>query len=525
MKLLKGQRGVCAGGHPLTVDAGRRAFEAGGNAIDAIVAAQLMATVAEPLLTGLGGGGIALLKQNNRCRVLDFFSDRPGLGPQRPFAPLEHVDVSFGVDTQRFSYGPASVAIPGMIHGLWALHKQGGVLSLPMMARWAADVADQGLEVSLGLSKSIKALTPILKHDPYLVSRFMQKEADGELTAVNQGHYYTLPELSETLMRWANGGPKELLSGATLDAILDTLGQFAPLSRHDFDAYETRWCDPLSQEIKTHGGQARLFTPPLPSQGGVQILTLVNEIATRLIQRDRGKKLEPFGPEAIKVIAEVMIEMENKKGDQWPKPLVSDQHTSFWRSQLGFTTHISTCDVQGNAVGITSSLGETAGLSVDSLGLLLNNFMGEEDVAPPRCMPKVGERLFTMCSPTLLELIHPQGHQDYILGSGGSSRIRSVITHGILYLTQDLLGLGGALKEVVNAPRIHYEAGKLRLETFERPTDTVEQIREFCDQNQAELVCFDDLNLFFGGLHLASGGALGVGGAGDPRRSGSVAIV
>ena len=59
MKLSKGKRGVCAGGHPLTVEAGRRAFEAGGNAIDAAVAAQLMACVAEPLLTGLGGGGLA----------------------------------------------------------------------------------------------------------------------------------------------------------------------------------------------------------------------------------------------------------------------------------------------------------------------------------------------------------------------------------------------------------------------------------------------------------------------------------
>ena len=140
-----GKWGVCAGGHPLTVEAGRLAFEAGGNAVDAAVAAQLMATVAEPLLTGLGGGGLALLRHEGHTRVLDFFSDRPGLGPARPFAPLEHTEVNFGVDVQRFSCGVASVAVPGMIQGLWTLHQAGGKLPLPKLARWAADQAERGL--------------------------------------------------------------------------------------------------------------------------------------------------------------------------------------------------------------------------------------------------------------------------------------------------------------------------------------------------------------------------------------------
>ena len=116
-----------------------------------------------------------------------------------------------------------------------------------------------------------------------------------------------------------------------------------------------------------------------------------------------------------------MREHESHKGNTWPSPLLSQDLSnpihSFWQSKLGFTTHISTYDAQGNAVGITSSLGETAGLSVEPLGLLLNNFMGEEDVAPPHCLPAKGERLFTMCSPSLLEIDHAQqGLQGYMLG-------------------------------------------------------------------------------------------------------------
>ena len=534
MKLSKGKRGVCAGGHPLTVEAGRKAFEAGGNAVDAAVAAQLMACVAEPLLTGLGGGGLALLKTTQSCQVLDFFSDRPGLGPTRPFAPLEKVAVSFGADLQEFSYGVASVAIPGMIPGLWELHKAGGVLPLPMMARWAADVADQGLEVSAGLSKSINALAPILEKDSYLKPKFFTTDADNNAQVVNAGHRYAFPELSETLMRWASGGPQELFSGDCLKTILETLGNFAPLGQADFDHYTPRWTQALSKAFKVGGQDFKLSTPALPSQGGVQILALIEDFSQRLEAlrqtHNSPTPLDPFGAEVICMITEIMRVHEAQKGSTWPSPLLSQDlsnplHT-FWQSKLGFTTHISTYDAQGNAVGITSSLGETAGLSVEPLGLLLNNFMGEEDVAPPHCLPARGERLFTMCSPSLLEIDHPQqGLQGYMLGSGGSSRIRSIIAHGVMYLSQGLLGLGDDLQEAVQAPRIHCEDHKLRIETFQREAHTVEQVKEYFKQDDLEIIKFDDMNLFFGGLHLASGGVQGLGGAGDPRRSGSVAIV
>ena len=520
---MRGLRGVCSGGHPLTSEAGRRAFEAGGNAIDAAVAAQLMATVAEPLLTGLGGGGLAMLKRGTRYDLLDCFSNRPGLGPKRPFAPLEHVDVEFGVDVQRFSYGVSSVATPGMIHGLWALHRAGGVLPLPKLARWAADVADRGLEVSIGLSKSIKALAPIIVNDPYLEAKFFVDGPSGR-TVASAGHPYALPELSETLMRWASGGPAAIFSGSTLRAIMEALGEFAALGVHDLESYDVHWRSPRLTELKTRQRPARMWTSGLPSQGGVQISALIEHAASALTSLGKEEMVEPLGVKAVEIIAEAMRALESKKGSNWPAPLVSAQ-PNLWRNQLGFTTHLSTYDDQGNAVGITSSLGETAGVSVDSLGLLLNNFMGEEDVAPPRCLPMVGERLFTMCSPTLLEIDHLEGIQGYMLGSGGSSRIRSVIAHGVLYLVDGLLGLGGDLNGAVKAPRIHLEGGKLRLETFDRPEGLVDEVRQSCEAREESLVCFEDLNLFFGGLHLASGGALGLGGAGDPRRSGSVSFV
>lgn len=507
-------KGVCAGGHPLTAEAGRLAFEAGGNAIDAAVAAQLMACVAEPLLTGLGGGGVALIHHEGETRVLDLFSDRPGLGPPRTYAPLDHVEVSFGPDTQRFSYGVASVTAPAMIYGLWTLHQAGGRLPLPTLARWAADRAESGVEVSEGLSKSIGALAAIIEKDDYLRPKFF----DSEGGVVPPGHRYDLKEMSETLMRWAEGGPQALLSGPPLKDILDTLGPFAPLGAPDLIHYKPRWSTPL---VKTLAGVAQVTTTGLPSQGGVQLLALLTELEELLDAplNSNTHTRDPLSIDSINLIAEAMRRVEESKGPLWPAPLVDERHpeSKLWRSQLGFTTHLSTSDERGSVVGITSSLGETAGVSVGSRGLLLNNFLGETDVAPPHCMPSPGERLFTMCTPTMVEY---RG-QRYVMGSGGSSRIRSVLLHGIVYLIDELLGLKSDLKTIARAPRCHWEGGQLRIELKGRPASVFAELEETWGD---ALIPFQDENLYFGGLHMSACGARGLLGAGDPRRSGHYSI-
>ena len=91
--------------------------------------------------------------------------------------------------------------------------------------------------------------------------------------------------------------------------------------------------------------------------------------------------------------------------------------------KVGSTTHISVVDKLGNLAAFTSSLGETCGLIVPETGIILNNLLGEEDVAPTNFNFTYGDRLLTMCCPII---IHRKNQDNistwYAVGSPGGSR-------------------------------------------------------------------------------------------------------
>src|SRR5205085_7976671 len=71
----RSMRGALAAGHPLTAEAGAEVLRAGGNAVDACIAAAAVSWICESPLTGLGGGGFLVVHEarTGRRRLLDFF--------------------------------------------------------------------------------------------------------------------------------------------------------------------------------------------------------------------------------------------------------------------------------------------------------------------------------------------------------------------------------------------------------------------------------------------------------------------
>ena len=143
-------RGAVAAGHEITAQAGARALEEGGNAVDACIAAAFASWVAESPLTGPGAGGFMLVHRahDRSRRLLDFFVAAPGQGrPARGDGEMDAVDIPFegSVTTQRFLDRACLVRRAG--HGRWARsgHRSYGTMPWKELVAPAVELAREGV--------------------------------------------------------------------------------------------------------------------------------------------------------------------------------------------------------------------------------------------------------------------------------------------------------------------------------------------------------------------------------------------
>jgi len=175
------------------------------------------------------------------------------------------------------------------------------------------------------------------------------------------------------------------------------------------------------------------------------------------------------------------------------------------------TIHVSVLDAEGNGAAVTFSYGEGNGHLIGDSGIMMNNLMGEEDLFPGGFHRwPVGTRLATMMSPTV---VTNEAGDVLVLGTGGANRIRTALTQVI----SNIVDHGFSTAEAVHAPRVHFEAGVLNAEVFDRPDEGA----AVGLLGAAEEVRFEQPNLFFGGVHMVRRRADGTfSGAGDHRRGG-----
>jgi len=463
-------RGAVAAGHPLTARAGARVLEAGGNAVDACVAAACVSWVCESPLTGPGGGGFMLVHDTDgSSTVFDFFVTVPAAPAGR--GDLLRLEIDFDGDSQQvFHTGPAAVAVPGVALGLEAAHRSFGSLPWADLVAPAARLARDGFELSPPQGYLHRILDGLLRHSPE--GDAMYRGADGPLRA---GERVVLPDFASTLERIAAEGADVLYRGDLAQRIADhVLAGGGGLTLADLDGYRVVEREPHASAYRGH----EVRTNPPPSSGGALIALGLDALGDR-------------EPDPVAVV-EAMEAQESARGG----------------GLLSGTTHISVVDADGAAASLSASLGSGSGVVVPGTGIHLNNMLGEADLAGDA---QPGERLTSMMAPSVV--LH-DGRTRLVVGSAGSARLRGAI----LQVVANVVGKGMGVEEAVEAPRLHAAEGVVYCEDA-AAADAVEATGR-------EVVRFRRQNLFFGGVSAVEVRADGtLAAAGDPRRGGAGVVV
>ncbi len=454
-------RGAVAAGHPLTAEAGARVLEAGGNAVDAAVAAAFVSWVAESPLTGPGAGGFMLVHRaaDRSTRVFDFFVAVPGLGLGRERRrEMDAVDVDFsGGSTQVFHIGGASVAVPGAALGLEQAHGSFGTLPWKELFGPAIELARDGVELTRAQAYLHAILDLILRHTPESCAVY---EHDGE--RLSAGDVLVQEDLAGTLELLAERGADELYHGELAKAIVRHLeAHDGCVTRRDLEEYRVVRRRPVQAEFRGH----EFLSNPSPSAGGVLIawgLGLLPEAGP------------PGSAEAIDALARVMREQASARfADGFDRSLHRGGVAKLLEERAAVvtrgTTHISVVDGEGNAVALTASTGSGSGIVVPGTGIHLNNMLGEFDLAKE---PRPGLRLSSGMSPSIV--LH-DGRPRLVVGSAGSLRLRGAV----MQIVVNVIGHGLGVRDAIERPRVHLEGEHLHCEGGHEPAelDKLEAIR------------------------------------------------
>jgi gamma-glutamyltranspeptidase/glutathione hydrolase len=514
---VKKHSGVVAAGHEVTAKAAAAILSEGGNAFDAALAALFASCVAEPVLSSLGGGGFLLARSAAAPPLLyDFFAHTPSARPPETEIDLYPIVADFGSAQQEFHIGLGSIAVPGVVKGIFRIHRELCSLPLDLIAAPAREAAISGVPVNSLQHYISTVVAPILQSSPAALHMFASESTPGRIAEKNEA--VTHPELAATFDALISEGEDLFYRGELAQKLIEDCSQSGGcLRRSDLEQYQVIERKPLS--INYH--HARILTNPPPSLGGTLIAFTLS-----LLEKHRLGALQHQGPEQLALLAHAMrltqqlrseLNIDLDLNDKTCGELLGDSFLEpYWQTLREHavctrgTTQISIADADGNLASMTLSNGEGSGYVLPETGIMLNNMLGEEDINPHGFNRwPLNRRIASMMSPTLVFL---PDNGIIATGSGGSNRIRSAILQVLI----NLIDFGLTVEDAVERPRLHLESGLLNLEQG-IPDTTRQHLTELFERHH----CWQEKNLFFGGAHTVLRNGQGeLDGHGDSRRGG-----
>jgi len=435
----------------LAAQAGAEIARAGGNAVDAAIAASLVSINTEPGVCSLGCGGyITVWPPGQDPITLDGYVAAPGMGSSiKDSARVsEEVYLEYGGGISTV-IGPDSVGVPGGIALLGAASKHYGNVPWEILFSPAIEATRRGFPLP-------EACYNYLVHSGTLV---FGRSADGHQALHHDdgklkkpGESIHVPHLSDTLERIASNGPEEFYTGeigrAMSRYIAETGGR---LSEEDLAGYEI-----IHRRSLVIDGSSnwRIATNPPPAIGGT--------VLSAMLQLMNKEPIRQWDPESLSYLVDVQravlgyrrksLDVSDHIDDDAARLLelaISSDPATILES--GSTCHTSTVDATGLACAITVSAGYGAGDMPPGSGIWLNNCVGELelnkrglDVGPP------GTRLPSNMAPTAA--INSNG-EILAIGSPGADRITTAILQTLINHFQ----LGMPISDAIDHPRCHVE--------------------------------------------------------------------
>ncbi|MCB2017785.1 MAG: gamma-glutamyltransferase, partial [Hydrogenophaga sp.] len=281
------RRMAVAAANPLAADAGLEILRAGGSAIDAAVAVQMVLALVEPQSSGIGGGAFLLHHDGRLTQAYDGRETAPAAVDERLFLdtagkPLPFMDAVVG---------GRSVGVPGAVAMLAMAQREHGRLPWARLFEPAIALAGQGFAVSPRLHALLSAETA-LQADPVAASYFFQP--DGKPLPV--GHRLRNPALAKALRLIATQGPAALQTGPLAQAIVDKARRHptrpGQLSLEDLSSYQPRTREPMCFDHPTVNRVWQVCGMPPPSSGALAIGQILG-LLSRTAQGARGLSATP----------------------------------------------------------------------------------------------------------------------------------------------------------------------------------------------------------------------------------------
>jgi gamma-glutamyltranspeptidase/glutathione hydrolase len=496
-------QGVVSVSHPLAAEAGARALERGGNAIDAAAAIHLVLNVVEPQFSGIGGGGFMKihLASSGETFVIDSRERAPAAATPDMFAPGGVALSFFAASTSGLSVG-----VPGTLMGVDTALRRWGTQSLAEALAPAIEIAEQGFRINRFLAGNIANDGGRTSLQPETAAIFRP----GGVPLI-EGDLLVQPDLAKTFKLIAAQGIGVFYTGEIAEAIVEAQKRtntpvpadgVGRMTLADLAAYQVAIRQPITVDYR--GWQVASMSPP--SSGGLtvgQMLEILERYAIgdsaqgfgfgaantlhvmiesmRLAFADRAVWMgdEDFVPVPKKGLLDpayvasraALINLNSRMATPAagnplpfnvargvPTPRVMLAAIPYEDEKGVHTTHFSVVDKHGNVVSYTTTIENTwgTGITVPGYGFLLNNELtdfnfvpafnpmtgnpGANDVAPFK-------RPRSSMSPTI---VFKNGRPFAAYGSPGGA----TIINSVLNITLNLIDHGMSIQQAIDAPRL-----------------------------------------------------------------------